>query len=140
MIRINITVLFQLLSFLFLLFMLRRILFKPILEILDERKRTLEKQAKTAWECRRRTRETLGEYRREIAAARRRALDIQEQTEKEALESRAKMLRQKRAEAGAQLAEVREQLEKEMAGQSAALRGQVEPLRDFVVQRVLRDG
>jgi len=138
MININITTLFQLLSFLFLVFMLKRIVFGPILDVLDERKRTLESQARSVQESRRRTEETLEEYRREVADARRQALHVQEQTEKEALESRAEMLSQKRAEAQAQLAELREQLEREVAGQADALRSQVEPLRDVVVQRVLQ--
>jgi F-type H+-transporting ATPase subunit b len=138
MININITTLFQLLSFVFLVFVLKRILFGPILKILDERKGTLESQAKSVQKCRRRTEETLGEYRREIAGARRQALRLQEQTEKEALEARTEMLSRKRAEAQARLAELREQLEREVAGQAGALRGQVKPLRDFVVQRVLR--
>jgi F-type H+-transporting ATPase subunit b len=139
MININITALFQLLSFLFLLFVLKKVLFEPVLRILDERKETLGSYAKAVQECRRRAEETLGEYRREIADARRQALHIQEQTEKEALESRTEMLSQKRAEAQARLAELREQLEREVAGQADALRRQVEPLRDFVVQRVLRE-
>ncbi len=138
MININITALFQLLSFLFLVFVLKRILFGPILSVLDERKRTLDSQAKAVQECRRRTEETLAEYRREIADARRQALRLQEQTEKEALEARTEMLGHKRAEAQAQLAEMREQLEKEVEGQAGALRSQVKPLRDFAVQRVLQ--
>jgi F-type H+-transporting ATPase subunit b len=138
MININITALFQLLSFLFLVFVLKKILFGPILDILDERKRTLESQAKAALEFRRRTEDTLREYRREIADARRQALRLQEQTEKEALQARTEMLSQKRAEAQAQLAELREQLDKEVAEQANALQSQVEPLRDVVVQRVLQ--
>jgi len=137
MIQINITALFQLLSFLFLTFVLKRILFRPLLNVLDERKRTLETQAEKMLEFRRETREKLQEYRGEIAAARRKALQIQEQTEKEALELRAETLSEKRAEAETELAYVREQLSREIREESAALRGQVEPLRDFAVQRVI---
>ena len=59
MIQINITVLFQLLSFLFLLFVLKRILFGPLLNVLDERDRTLKDQAEKTLEFRRETREKL---------------------------------------------------------------------------------
>lgn len=137
MIQINITALFQLASFLFLMFVLKRILFRPLLNVLDERKGTLETQAEKMLEFRRETRDKLQEYRGEIAAARRKALQIQEQTEKEALELRAKTLSQKRAEAETELAYVREQLNREIKEESAALRGQVESLRDFAVQRVI---
>ena len=137
MIQINITALFQLLSFLFLLFVLKRILFRPLLNVLDERKRTLETQAEKTMEFRRETQDKLKEYRGEIVSARRRALQLEEQTEKEALESRAEMLSKKRAEAEAELAYVREQLNREIEEESAALRGQVESLRDFAVQRVI---
>jgi F-type H+-transporting ATPase subunit b len=136
-IKINITALFQLVSFLFLLFVLRRLLFKPILDILDERKRTLETQARTTREYRAQTREKLEEYQREIAVARREALHIQEETERETLAVRATMLTEKRAEAQAALARVREQMEREIEQQSAAVRSQVEPLRDLVVQKVM---
>ena len=137
MIQINITALFQLLSFLFLLFVLKRILFRPLLNLLDERKRTLETQAEKMMEFRRETREKLREYRREIASARRQALQIEEQTEKEALELRMEMLTEKREEAEAELAYVRQQLNREIKEESAALRGQVESLRDFAVQKVI---
>ena len=137
MIQINITALFQLLSFLFLMFVLKRILFRPLLNVLDERKRTLETQAEKMLEFRSETRDKLQEYRGEIAAARRKALQIQEQTEKEALELRAKTLSEKRAEAETELAYVREQLNREIKEESAALRGQVESLRDFAVQKVI---
>jgi len=136
-IKINITALFQLVSFLFLLFVLKRLLFKPILDVLDERKRTLEARAKATREYRAQTQEKLEEYQREIAAARRQALHIQEETEREALALRAKMLSEKRAEAAAELARVREQLERDIEEQSAALRDQVGPLRDLVVQKVV---
>jgi F-type H+-transporting ATPase subunit b len=137
MIQINITALFQLASFLFLMFVLKRILFRPLLNVLDERKGTLETQAEKMLEFRRETRDKLQEYRGEIAAARRKALQIQEQTDKEALELRAKTLSEKRAEAETELAYVREQLNREIKEESAALRGQVESLRDFAVQRVI---
>lgn len=138
MISINITAVFQLLSFLFLLFVLERILFRPILDILDERKKKLETAARKTQEYRAETREKLQEYRREIAAARRQALQLQENTERDALAQRATMLSEKRAEAAAELARVRERLDREMAEQSAAMRSQVEPLRDIVVQKVMR--
>jgi F-type H+-transporting ATPase subunit b len=127
-IKINITALFQLLSFLFLLFVLKRLLFKPILEILDERKRTLERQARAAREYRAEARERRDEYQREIAAARRQALHIQEEAEEEALALRAKTLSDKRA---------KEQLEHEIEAQAAGVRGQVEPLGELVVEKVL---
>ena len=137
MIQINITALFQLASFLFLMFVLKMILFRPLLNVLDERKRTLETQAEKMLEFRSETRDKLQEYRGEIAAARRKALQIQEQTEIEALELRAKTLSEKRAEAETELAYVREQLNREIKEESAALRGQVESLRDFAVQKVI---
>jgi len=137
MIQINITAVFQLLSFLFLMFVLKKILFRPMLNVLDERKRTLETQAEKMLEFRRETRDKLQEYRGEIAAARRKALQIQEQTEREALELRAKKLSEKRGEAETELAYVREQLSREIKDESAALRSQVESLRDFAVQRVI---
>ena len=119
------------------MFVLKRILFRPLLNVLDERKRTLETQAEKMLEFRSETRDKLQEYRGEIAAARRKALQIQEQTEKEALELRAKTLSEKRAEAETELAYVREQLNREIKEESAALRGQVESLRDFAVQKVI---
>jgi len=137
MIKINITALFQLLSFLFLLFVLKRILFRPLLNVLDERKRKLQTQAEKALEFRLETRDKLQEYRGEIAAARRKALQIQEQTEKEALQLRAKTLSEKRTEAETDLAYVREQLNREIEEESAALRGQVESLRNLAVQKVI---
>ena len=137
MIKINITALFQLASFLFLLFVLKRLLFKPILDILDERKRTLETRARTTREYRAQTREKLEKYQREIAVARRQACHIQEETEREALALRATMLSERRAEAAAALARVKAQLEREIEGQSSAVRSQVEPLRDLVVQKVM---
>jgi F-type H+-transporting ATPase subunit b len=136
-IKINITALFQLLSFLFLLFVLKRLLFKPILEILDERKRTLERQARAAREYRAEARERRDEYQREIAAARRQALHIQEEAEEEALALRAKTLSDKRAQAAAELARAKEQLEHEIEAQAAGVRGQVEPLGELVVEKVL---
>lgn len=137
MIQINITALFQLLSFLFLLFVLKRVLFIPILNVLDERKKTLDTQAEKTLEFRHETREKLREYRSEIASARRQALQIEEQTEKEALELRAEMLGEKRAEAETELAYIRQQLNREIKEESAALRGQVESLRDVAVQKVI---
>ena len=137
MFNINITAVVQLLSFLFLLLVLRIVLFKPLLAILDERKRTLERQARTAREYRAETREKRDEYQREIAVARRQARHIQEETEREALGLRATMLSEKRAEAQAALARAKEQLERAMDEQSAAMRSQVGPLRDLVVQKVM---
>ncbi len=137
MIKINITALFQLVSFLFLLFVLKRLLFKPVLDILDERKRTLERQARAAREYRAEAREKREEYQQEIAEARRQAVRIQEKMEREAMAVRSTMLSEKRAEAAATLARAKEQLDREMEEQSAAVRRQVEPLKDFLVQKVM---
>jgi F-type H+-transporting ATPase subunit b len=140
MIWINITAVFQLVSFLFLVFVLKHILFKPVFAILDERKKRLQTDAEATGTCQAQTQENLHEYQQEITRARREALERQRQIEREAQSLRAKIISDKRVEAADELARVRGQLERETEEQLATLRAEVVPLRAIVADKVLGDG
>jgi len=69
-------IIWTIITFVILLVLLRRVAWKPILAMIDERERTIQESLERADEAREEAEETLEQYRKQLAEARAEARDI----------------------------------------------------------------
>lgn len=126
MLSINLTVLVQIANFLFLLFILNIILYKPIRNILGRRKGEIDSFEKTIKDFQDRLSQATGELDESIAGARKEGFKERENCKNEGLEEEKGMVDGATASSGDEIAkakkniesevvEVRQSLEKEIA-------------------------
>ena len=114
MIALDYTVLVQIVSFLFLWFLLTRLLFRPFLGLLEERERKTEGVRVEAAALAQEAERFRAEYEGRIATARDEGAAIKQILRLEALELRESLLAQAREEASHHLQTMREEVQREL--------------------------
>jgi F-type H+-transporting ATPase subunit b len=114
MIALDYTVLVQIVSFLFLWFLLTRLLFRPFLGLLEERERRTEGVRAEAAALTQEAERFRAEYEGRIATARDEGGAIKQALRLEALEVREGLLAQAREEASRHLQTMREEVQREL--------------------------
>lgn len=114
MIALDYTVLVQIVSFLFLWFLLTRLLFRPFLGLLEERERRTEGVRAEAAALTQEAERFRAEYEGRIATARDEGGAIKQALRLEALELRGSLLAQTREEASGHLQTMREEVQREL--------------------------
>lgn len=128
----------QLINFVLLFFILRAVLYKPVLSMLDERSRRIQESLDAAENMRRQASNAEAEVRQQIEAARRESQTILQQ----ASQLRDKMIEDAREEARAAAAaeneRARQQIEQEREAAMTQLRSQFVDLAVLAAERVIR--
>jgi F-type H+-transporting ATPase subunit b len=137
MIEINLTIVIQVLQFLVLVFVLNRLLFRPISEVIAEREGKI-----SAWEEKTRNAEEtarlkLESYQRQRAEERARALEGQEKLIKALKEKEEANLRAVSDEAAQLVASVQQEIEEETERLRLELRRQAVELSQTLTEKVL---
>jgi len=136
MISINFTLVFTILNFILLVFVLKAILFKPMMKYLDERARKIEESLKLAEENKERAEEMKVEYDQLINEAHTRSSEIVDRATVAASRESREILAEARTKAKATVDTAREEilmeaekiksdLRSEVASMSVALAGKV---------------
>ena len=136
MISINFTLVFTIFNFILLVFVLKAILFKPMMKYLDERARKIEESLKLAEENKERAEEMKVEYDQFINEARTRSSEIVDSATVAASRESREILAEARTKAKATVDTAREEilmeaekiksdLRSEVASMSVALAGKV---------------
>lgn len=128
----------QLINFLILFFILRALLYKPVLKMLDERSQRIKESLDAAENMRRQANNAEAEVRAQIEAARRQSQEILQQ----ASQLRDKMIEDAREEArsaaAAENERARVQIEQERDAAMTQLRSQFVDLAVLAAERVIR--
>ncbi|RMG96568.1 MAG: hypothetical protein D6708_02260 [Candidatus Dadabacteria bacterium] len=137
MINLNATLVIQLVNFLLLMVLLDRLLFRPMLRVLQERQartegrrqkaQTLEAEAEAIW----------SDYQAKIQAAKADADRIRTQLVQQAEAQRQKLLADAEAEAQSQLAKIRAQVQAEAAEARKTLESEARALAQELAERLL---
>jgi F-type H+-transporting ATPase subunit b len=136
-INLDWTLVIQMGNFVVLLLILNRFLYKPILNILDERKRRIEDSEKSVKELGDRTAQQWETYQRQLQEAKVSANAEKERLKGAGLDAERKLLEQARAEAARAVEEARGRLHVEMAKAKETLRTQADGLAVDIAQKIL---
>ena len=130
-------VLIQGVTFLFVLWFLNTVLFKPLVAVLKEREEKTEGSARGADEIEAKAEGLLQEYKNTFRLARREALDIKKKLVAEGVEVKEATLEKARQEASANLDQIREKIAQEAETARGVLRNEVETIGKGLAEKVL---
>ncbi len=137
MINLDLTLVIQMVNFVVLLLILNRFLYKPVLNILDERKGRIQESEKNVRELGEETARQWEAYEKQLQEARLSATAERERLKGEGLEAERKLLDEVRTEAARAVEEARGQLQTEMTKAKDALRAQADGLAVDIAQKIL---
>lgn len=123
--------------FLFVLWFLGRVLFRPILKILQEREEKTEGFLNQADEAGKRAEKTLEQYNEKFRQAKKEALDLKRKLVLEGTEQKEAIFNQAKKEARGFLEEMRGNIAKEAEATRKTLRQQVESLGQIMAEKAL---
>lgn len=125
-------------NFLVLVFVLNKILFKPLLKIFHERENTVKGSLDAAKEMNGRKEEGIARMNKELADTRNKAKEIFEVMRNEGINTQKKTLSEAEASASDMLQKAREELRKEAAKAKQALKADVEKFSDEIVRKLVK--
>jgi F-type H+-transporting ATPase subunit b len=137
MIEINLTIVIQVLQFLILIFILNRLLFKPISQVMTERKEKISAWEERTQKLQESAREKLETYENQLREERAQAQERQEQLTKELKKKEEENLQTVSAEAAGLVASAQQALVKETERLRLELRHQAVELSQILAEKVL---
>lgn len=140
MLSVDKTLIIQLVIFLVGLFLLNRLVFRPLLGVWDRREELTAGTLRGAEEMIRKADSAIAEYNEKIADARAQATEARNELRQQGQNESSRMLLSAREAAQAELEGARGVLESEVAKIRADLQGEVESLAAEISDRVLRKG
>jgi len=127
----------QAVMLLFLLYFVSRLLLKPVLKILEERKQKIEEGLRAAEEAKSAQLRAHEEYEAALAQARREAQEIVDKAAKLAEDARKEILAESKTEAGKLIEKAREQITLESDRAMAELRAQIADMAVLAAGKVI---
>lgn len=137
MIALNFTVIFQLAILLILMVALSKILFKPFLRVLQERRDWVEGAEKKARELQQRTEELGEQYRDSMSAAQAQGAAIGDEIRREGLSEETEILRKAMEEANRFLEGMKAKVQEEGQAARAGLRLHAQNLSREMAEKML---
>ena len=137
MIELNFTVIFQLAILLILMVALSKILFKPFLRVLQERRDWVEGAEKKARELQQRTEELWERYRDSMNAAQAQGAAIRDEIRKEGLSKETEILQKTMEEANRFLEGMKAKIQEEGQAARAGLRLHAQNLSREMAEKML---
>jgi F-type H+-transporting ATPase subunit b len=137
MIDLNFTVIFQLFIVLILMVALSKLVFKPFLRVVQERKDWIEGAEKKARELHQRSEELMERHRDSMSAAQARGASIREEIRKEGLTRETEILQKAMEEANRFLEEMKGKIQEESQNARTGLRLQARNLSREMAEKML---
>ena len=128
---------FVLVLFLIFVFVLNRILFRPIGRMLDERQTLTEGSANEARAARQRYAVRLAEYEATIRQARAESYRRSEQQRAAALEARLRLIEEAKLQEHEEIGRAKTEIERQVAGARAALESEARQIAERISRTVL---
>jgi F-type H+-transporting ATPase subunit b len=136
-INLDWTLWMQMINFLVLLFILNHLLYKPILKILDERKKKVNDAADAVKELERSSEEKLARYHEQIQDAKIQALSKKEEIKAAGMNDGNGLIDQAKEESDKVLLQARDDIKKEAAMAREALRRQSQEMATTIAEKLL---
>jgi F-type H+-transporting ATPase subunit b len=130
--------LFIFVSILILIFILNRTLFKPIIQVLDERERLGAGRLAEAKQLLKQHEERLGRYEEQLRAARAEAYQQMEAYRREAQASRQELIAQVKAENASQISAAREEIARQADTARQNLESEAREMAATISSQILR--
>jgi F-type H+-transporting ATPase subunit b len=137
MVSIDSTLFIQIVNFLLLIFILNLLLYKPILRIMDERKKRLQASEDEIKSLHQIIEQKTKDYEEKIRLAKIEAMNQRNVIQKQGAEEGQKVIEQAREEISRMAEEFKEKLAKEMDGARQILTGQSKAISREIVEKVL---
>ncbi|HOJ51541.1 MAG TPA: ATP synthase F0 subunit B [Syntrophales bacterium] len=137
MISIDKTLFLQMVNFILLMIILNYLLYRPLLGIIEKRKKILESSAAEVESLNKTIEEKQKEYEEKLRLAKQEALDLKARILKEANDEAKAMIDEKRNKIPAMMAEVQERVAKEVEAARKILQGQSKELSQEIAEKVL---
>jgi F-type H+-transporting ATPase subunit b len=136
-ISIDYTLAIQMVNFLVLMLILNRFLFRPILNVMDERKRKIGESETSVKELEDRTAQQWEAYQRQLQDAKRSATVEKERLKGEGLEAERKLLEQVRSDVTKSVEEARRRVKDEADKAREVLRVQADGVAREMAEKIL---
>lgn len=137
MISIDKTLFLQMINFIILMIALNYLLYRPLLGIIEKRKKILESSAQEVERLNKSIEDKQREYEEKLRLAKQDALELKTRLLKEANEEAKAMIDEKRNKIPAMMAEVQERVAKEVESARKILEGQSKELSREIAEKVL---
>ncbi len=137
MVEINLTIVVQVIQFLILVFILNRLLFKPIGQVLAERQQKITSWEEKTQNLQETARLNLEKYEYQLTEERLKARESQEQLTKELKEKEDENIKAVSEKAALIVAETQQALEQERERLRVELRQQAKELSQILAEKVL---
>ena len=137
MLEINLTLIYQAVAYFILLYLLNRFLYKPVLGVLDERKKRIEEPIKDAEALDIEVESGFADYEKGLKEATASAQEDRSAVRQEATETERALLDEARKKANAELASLREELQKSKADAIAELKGEAPALTKGIAEKLM---
>jgi F-type H+-transporting ATPase subunit b len=137
MVEINLTIVIQVIQFLILVFVLNRLLFKPIGQVLAERQQKITSWEEKTQNLQETARLNLEKYEYQLTEERLKARESQEQLTKELKEKEDENIKAVSEKAALIVAETQQALEQERERLRVELRQQAKELSQILAEKVL---
>ena len=124
-------------NFLFLVFVLNLVLFKPFVRIVNERRAAVNGALESAKQMEARREEALASMKRELDAARARAKEVFEGLRGEGLEKQRQLLAKAHEEAMKRTEKIKGELESEVLKARQALKAEAERFSDDILEKLV---
>jgi len=139
LVYLNMTIVFQMINFLVLLWLLTRFLYKPIISVLDKRAEQIKASLDEAKKNRKESEAELQKVRNEYDEARRESYEIREQAREIAEHEKERIVQSGRETYEDIVAKARKDMDLELGRAKDSLRRQLGGLGIDIAQRVLQD-
>lgn len=139
LVDINATLVAQIINFLILVAILTKVAYKPLMKMLDERKRAIEGSIAEAQKEREEAAELKARYKQQLADARLEAQEIVEKAQRTAKESRDAILADAKREQARMIAAAREEIALEQKRALAELRREVVTLSTLAASKIVSE-
>lgn len=135
--NLNFTLVLQVISFLILMVVLTRLFYRPLLNFLDSRAKSIRENIEEAGRDRASAQKELERSRAELHRAREEALKMKELSERETNEARRKTLLEAKEEADRMLVKAKEDFAREVQRARAELKKEVGDISILMAEKIL---
>ena len=136
--NLNLTLILQIISFLILMGLLAKFLYKPLIKMLEERSSQIAQDIESARRSEEEAKRYAEETQKALNIAKEEAIRIKEQSRKDTDSTRREMLGETKKESISMIDRAKKEIEKEVTSARLRLRGEISNLSTEVAKKILK--
>ncbi len=137
MLNIDLTLLYQMIGFVVLLFIMNTLLYKPLLKILNEREERIEGTLKSASKAGKEVDEGLKEYEKRLKDAAVKGIEARNKLRQEGVEREKELIEAAREKAAGELAVIKREIEKNKREALIGLKAETKTISQNIAEKIL---